>query len=114
MEERTGEAFELDERLTVVGRNLQAGDQAPDFRLDGIDPEEGAIRQVDLTESAGLIRLLNVANSVDTSVCDLETRRWENLARDLPTGARVFTVSMDLPYAMGRWQQAASVTHQML
>ena len=47
-------------------------------------------------------------------MCDLETRRWESLARDLPTGARLYTVSMDLPYAMARWQQGAGVGHQML
>jgi thioredoxin-dependent peroxiredoxin len=114
MEERTGEAFELDEQLTVVGRKLQAGDQAPDFRLDGIDPADGSIRPVGLNDSAGTVRLLNVVNSVDTPVCDLETRRWEDLARDLPPGAHIYTVSMDLPYAMSRWQQAAGVGHQML
>jgi thiol peroxidase len=114
MEERTGEAFELGERLTVVGRKLNAGDRAPDFRLDGIDPADGVIRSISLSDSAGTVRLLNVVNSVDTPVCDLETRRWDELARDLPAGARIFTVSMDLPYAMGRWQQAAGVTHQML
>jgi peroxiredoxin len=88
---------------------LQAGDQAPDFRLDGIAAADGTIRPVALTDSAGTIRLLNVVNSVDTPVCDLETRHWEDLARDLPPGAQIYTVSMDLPFAMGRWQQAAGV-----
>jgi thiol peroxidase len=114
MDERTAEAFELDERLTVVGRKLHTGDRAPDFRLDGIDPADDAIRAVGLNDSAGLIRLLNVVNSVDTPVCDIETRRWEHMRADLPPGARIYTISMDLPYAMGRWQQAAGVGHQML
>lgn len=114
MEERTGEAFELGEQLTVVGRKLQVGDQAPDLRLDGIDPSDGSVGPVGLNDSAGSFRLLNVVNSVDTPVCDLETRRWDDLAQDLPPGARIYTVSMDLPYAMGRWQQAAGVGHQML
>ena len=114
MEERRSEAFELDERLTVVGRQLRAGDQAPDFELDGIDPADGAIRPVRLIDSAASIRLLNVVNSVDTPVCDLETKRWDGLGRDLPPSAQIYTVSMDLPYAMARWQQAAGVAHQML
>jgi len=47
-------------------------------------------------------------------MCDLETKRWDNLGHHLPAGAHVLTISMDLPYAMARWQQAAGVTHQML
>ena len=51
MEERMGEAFELGERLTVVGRKLQPGDPAPDFALDHFDGS--AIRTVRLADSAG-------------------------------------------------------------
>jgi len=90
------------------------GEQAPEFVLDGVDPGDDSIRPVKLSDSAGAVRLLNVVNSVDTAVCDVETKRWDELGRDLPTSARIFTVSMDLPYAMGRWQRDAGVAHQML
>ncbi len=114
MEERVGEAFELDEALTVVGAKLRTGDQAPDFRLDAVDPGDGAVHPVGLADSAGGVRLLNVVNSVDTPVCDVETKRWEEMGRDLTSGVRLYTISMDLPYAMARWQREAGVGHQML
>src|SRR5690349_6747481 len=97
-EERTGEAFELGEQLTVIGRKLAPGDTAPDFTLERFDAEAGAMQQVRLTDSAGTVRLLNVVNSLDTPVCHVETRQWEHLRGDLPTGVTVYTISMDLPF----------------
>src|SRR5262245_38426071 len=105
MEERTGEAFEFEERLTVVGRRLEAGQGAPEFALDWLDPESGEIRTVRLGDSAGRVRLLNVVNSLNTPVCHVETRRWEELRERLPAGAQVYTVSMDLPWAQAAWQK---------
>jgi thioredoxin-dependent peroxiredoxin len=113
-EERTGEAFELGERLTVVGRRLRPGAPAPEFVLEGFDPEGAAMRTVRLADSAGAVRLLNVVNSLDTPVCHAETRRWEALRADLPPGVRLSTVSMDLPYAQARWRTAEGVTHEAL
>jgi thioredoxin-dependent peroxiredoxin len=112
--ERTGEAFELGEQLTVVGRQLQPGDRAPDFALEHFDPAEQAMRTVRLADTAGRIRLLNVINSLDTPVCHVETRRWEQLRTDLPPDTVVYTVSMDLPFAQSRWQTAEGVTHEAL
>src|SRR5262245_55876218 len=104
--ERHGEAFELDERLTVLGRKLEVGAQAPDFTLDTFDAVQGAIHGVRLADSAGKIRLLNVVNSLDTPVCQLETHHWEGLLGDLPEGIVIQTISMDLPYAQARWKAA--------
>ena len=114
MDERTGEAFEGDERLTVVGRQLRPGDAAPDFALDYLEPGGTVVRQVRLADSAGKVRLLNVVNSLDTPVCEVEVRRWERLRADLPPDVTVYTVSMDLPWAMARWHQAEGVAHQGL
>ncbi len=113
-EERPGEAFELGEQLTVVGRKLQPGDRAPDFRLDYFDPSDSAMKTVTLADSRGTIRLLNVINSLDTPVCHAETRRWEQLRADLPAGVTVYTISMDLPFAQARWHGAEGVRHQSL
>ena len=113
-EERTGEAFEFAERLTVIGRKLRPGDPAPDFTLERFDAAAGAMRQVRLADSAGRVRLLNVVNSLDTPVCHVETRRWEGLRGDLPAGTTVYTISMDLPFAQARWQTAEGVAHQSL
>src|SRR5258706_8001817 len=114
MEERMGEAFELGEQLTVVGKKLQSGEPAPDFILDSLDPSDSAIHRVQLVDSAGMVRLLNVVNSLDTPVCHVETRRWEELRADLPSNVSIYTVSMDLPFAQARWQAAEGVRHQAL
>ncbi len=113
-EERTGEAFEFDEKLTVVGRKLKPGDAAPDFALDYMDPADSALKTVTLADSAGRVRLLNVVNSLDTPVCHIETRQWDHLSRDLPAGVQVLTVSMDLPFALARWQTAENAAHPSL
>jgi thiol peroxidase len=114
VEARQDEAFELDERLTVIGRKLQPGDAAPSFALDRFDPELGAITTVRLEDSSGRVRLLNVVNSLDTPVCDVETQKWEERRAELPADVQLLTISMDLPFAQARWCAAADVQHQAL
>ena len=114
MEERTGEAFELDMQLTVIGGQLHPGDPAPDFRLEHFDPATGSMHTVNLADSAGRVRLLTVVNSLDTPVCHVETRRWEALRAELPPEVQLYTISMDLPFAQARWQQTEGVAHQAL
>ncbi len=112
--ERRDEAYELDERLTVVGPRLAAGDRAPGFRLACFDASDERMLEVGLEDSDGEVRLLNVVNSLDTPVCHVETRRWEGLRGDLPAGTTVYTISMDLPFAQARWQTTEGVTHESL
>jgi thiol peroxidase len=112
--ERVGEAFELDQGLTVIGRRLQVGEAAPDFALDYLDPADSQIRPVRLADSAGKVRLLNVVNSLDTPVCHRETHRWDDLRAQLRPEVEVYTISMDLPYAQARWQAAEQVAHPTL
>src|ERR1700730_5752509 len=106
---RQGEAFELDERLTVIGRKLQPGEPAPPFALERFDVDLGAITTVRLSDSSGQVRLLNVVNSLDTPVCDVETQKWEERRAQLPTDVQLMTISMDLPFAQARWCEAADV-----
>ena len=113
MEERSNEAFEEGVLLTVVGRKLQPSDAAPDFELEHFDPVSNAMAAVTLADSAGKVRLFNIVNSVDTPVCHIETKRWETSRADIP-GVEVYTVSMDLPFGMARWQTEAGVEHKML
>jgi len=105
VEERVGGAQEDGQSLTVVGRMLRPGEPAPDFALDHFDGS--GMSTVALTDMAGSTVVLNVVNSVDTPVCDIQTRRVDSLF----PGARVLTVSMDLPFALARWTSAAGVTH---
>jgi thiol peroxidase len=113
-EERTGEAFELGEQLTVVGRKLQLGDTAPEFELDYFDAAQEEMKTVRLSGSAGKVRLLNVINSLDTPVCHIETHRFEASRAELPPDVHVYTISMDLPFAQARWHQAENVSHSSL
>jgi len=111
-DERTGEAFELGEQLTVIGRKLSIGEPAPDFTLDSFDGE--TMLTVGLSDSDGRVRLINTVNSLDTAVCDVETRRWEQARPDLPAEVVVYTVSMDLPFAQARWRAATGTDHRLL
>ena len=112
--ERTGEAHELGEQLTVVGKQLVPGDMAPEFELEYFDSDAGAMRTVSLADSAGKVRLINVINSLDTPVCHVETRRWEESRGSLAEDVVIYTVTMDLPFAAARWQQAEGVRHLSL
>jgi thiol peroxidase len=60
------------------------------------------------------VRLLNVVNSLDTPVCNIETRRWIGLRGQLPDDVAVLTISMDLPFAQARWTAAEGVSHETL
>ena len=100
-----GAAVEDGQSLTVVGPVLAPGQPAPDFTLDHFDGS--AMSAISLRDLAGSVVVLNVVNSVDTPVCDVQTRRVDGLF----PGAQVLTVSMDLPFALARWTAAAGVTH---
>lgn len=84
--------------LTLVGPELKVGDQAPNFKL--IDT---ALKPVTLADSKGKTRVISVVPSIDTPVCDLQTKRFNQEASKLPDDVAVITVSMDLPFAQGRW-----------
>lgn len=113
MVERTGEAFEFDMKLTVVGAQLRKGDTSPEFDLENFDPATEAMANVKLSDSAGSVRLLNVINSIDTPVCHIETHRWQDEAAGL-SGLVVLTIAMDLPFALARWQKTEGVNHTFL
>ena len=111
---RTGEAFEEGVRLTVVGEKLRAGQAAPAFGLDTLRPGAAFPEAVTLADSGRRIRLLNVINSIDTPVCHVETCRWQQLLGELPAGVELYTISMDLPFALLRWLTAEGLDHTCL
>ena len=83
--------------LTLVGPELKAGDKAPDFEVigDGLKP-------VNLAATGNSVRIFSVVPSLDTPVCDAQTKRFNEEAAKLP-GVEIFTISMDLPFAQKRW-----------
>ncbi len=114
MEERMGDAFAGTEQLTVIGRRLHPGGTAPDFCLHYLDLVDMAVHTVRLCDLAGMVRLLNVVNSLERPICQVVTRRWEALCAMLPPDACIYTVSMDLPEVQARWQDRTGVLHQAL
>ena len=114
MEERMNEAFAGTEHLTVIGRRLHPGGTAPDFCLNYLDLVDMAVHTVRLSDLAGMVRLLNVVNSLERPVCQVVTRRWEALSAVLPPDPCIYTVSMDSPQVQASWQDGTGVLHQTL
>jgi thioredoxin-dependent peroxiredoxin len=102
--ERNGAVTWEGTEQTALGRILAPGDRAPE--VDLLDPELQPLR---LSSFADRILLLSTVPSLDTPVCDLETRRWGEEALVLAPALVVLTVSMDLPFALQRWRDSASV-----
>jgi thiol peroxidase len=114
MEERIGEAFADAEQLTVMGRQLHAGEAAPNFCLDYLDLADLVVRTITLADSAGMVRLLSVVNTLERPLCQCVTRHWEAMCAMLPANACIYSVSMDSPQIQAHWQDSVGVLHQLL
>jgi thioredoxin-dependent peroxiredoxin len=114
MDEGMEEAGAFDEPLTVKGRQLQAGEPAPDFRLDYLDLADLVVRTICLADSSGSVRLLNVVNSLAAPFYQQVIKQWETLRVQLPAEVCLYSVSMDPPQVQARWQETEGVLHQML
>lgn len=106
MEERTGTITIEGNPLTLLGKELKAGDPAPDFTVLSND-----LTPTSLSEYKGKIRIISSVPSLDTPVCDMETRRFNQEAENLGPDVVVLTISMDLPFAQKRWCGAAGVNN---
>ena len=91
--------------LTLIGPELKAGDKAPDFNL--ID---SALQPINLAATGNGVRIFSVVPSLDTPVCDMQTKRFNDESGKLG-GVTIYTVSMDLPFAQKRWCGAFGVDH---
>src|SRR3990167_5251129 len=105
MVERKGAVTMRGNPMTLVGPELRVGEKAPDFKLVGND-----LKPVTLADTAGKVRIVAAVPSLDTPVCDTETRRFNEEAGKL-SGVEILTVSMDLPFAQKRWCGAAGVAN---
>ena len=90
--------------MTLVGDPVQVGSPAPDATL--VDNE---MKPVSLSSYRGKVVILATVPSLDTPVCDMETRRFNSEATKLSDDVVILTVSMDLPFAQKRWCGAAGV-----
>lgn len=89
--------------LTLIGPELKPGDKAPDFSL-----VDNGLKPVTLKDTGNHVRIISVVPSLDTPVCDAQTKRFNEEAAKLP-GVDILTVSMDLPFAQKRWCGAFGV-----
>ncbi|MDE3839910.1 thiol peroxidase [Bacillus methanolicus] len=83
--------------VTLLGNEVKVGDKAPDFKVLAND-----LSEVTLADTKGQVRLISVVPSLDTGVCDAQTRRFNEEASKLDN-VKVLTISVDLPFAQKRW-----------
>ncbi|MGG2095105.1 thiol peroxidase [Bacillus sp. S13(2024)] len=83
--------------ITLVGTEVKVGDQAPNFQVLAND-----LSAVTLETYKGAVKLISVVPSIDTGVCDAQTRRFNEDAAGI-ANAKVLTISVDLPFAQKRW-----------
>ncbi len=90
-------------KLVLAGEALEVGAKAPDFKL-----LDNGLSAVTLQDYGAKVKLVSVVPSLDTGVCDQQTRRFNEAASSLDNTV-VITVSVDLPFAQGRWCGAAGL-----
>ncbi|MDQ2948810.1 MAG: thiol peroxidase [Acidobacteriota bacterium] len=97
LNERPGATTLKGNGMTLLGPELKPGDKAPDF-----DVITDSLQPVNLEKTGKGVRIFSVIPSLDTPVCDAQTRRFNEEAAKMP-GIEIYTVSMDLPFAQKRW-----------
>ncbi len=104
MEERKGIITRGGKPVTLVGNPVKVGEVAPDFTV--INTDELSVK---FSSFRGKVCIISSVHSLDTSVCALETRRFNQEATNLGDEVTILTISMDLPFAQKRWCGAAGV-----
>ncbi len=92
--------------MTLIGDEIKIGDKAPDFKVTSNDMTPMKF----LRTYKGKVVLISSVPSLDTPVCDLETRRFNDEALKLSSDVEIITISMDLPFAQKRWCGQNGVT----
>ena len=94
--------------VTFTGQQLQVGDTAHDFSLTATD-----LSKKTLADFAGKKKVLSIVPSIDTGVCSTQTRRFNQELSDLDNTV-VITVSVDLPFAQGKWCAAEGIENAVM
>src|SRR3989338_3105766 len=92
--------------VTLIGNEVKVGQTAPDFTAVATD-----LSPVGLNSFKGKKLVISAVPSLDTPVCDIETKRFNQEAATLGPDVQVLTISMDLPFAQKRWCAASNATN---
>jgi thiol peroxidase len=92
--------------IAIGGPEVKPGQDAPDFTA-----VDNTLQPVKLSSARGKVLILSAVPSLETPVCDTETRKFNEEAGKLGGNIEVWTISMDLPFAQKRWCGAAGVTN---
>ena len=98
IEERTGVITFQGNPLTLLGKGVSVGETAPEFCVLAND-----LTPRTLADYKGKVLVISVVPSLDTPVCDMQTRRFNTEAAKLSANVRILTISCDLPFAQTRW-----------
>jgi len=109
MIERSGAITMKGSSMTLVGPELKPGERAPEFSL-----LDSGLKARTLSEFKGKAKLISVVPSLDTEICSAQTRKFDEEVGKMGDGVAVITVSMDLPFAQGRFCGANSINSLVL
>ena len=104
MEKRTGVVTFAGNPIALLGKEVKVGDKAPTFTL-----LDNGLGEKTLADYAGKVKVISVVPSLDTGVCDAQTRWFNQNVSKLGENVVVLTVSVDLPFAQKRWCGAAGI-----
>jgi len=102
--ERKGMVTFAGNPLTLIGNEVKVGDKAPSFTV--LDKD---LSEVMLSDFAGKVKIISVTPSLDTPVCDLQARKFNEEAGSLGDTVVVINISMDLPFAIARFCTSAGI-----
>jgi thioredoxin-dependent peroxiredoxin len=102
--ERAGAVKFKGNPMTLVGPALKPGDKAPEFNVLG-----PGLTPVNLASSKGKVRFFSVVPSLDTGICSMQTKKFNEAVAKLPPSVQAYTVSLDLPFAQARFCSAEKI-----
>lgn len=94
--------------VTLVGKKIQVGETAPDFKAVNI-----AMEEVSLHDFVGKRKVISVIPSIDTGVCEFQTRKFNEEVSNIENTILI-TISLDLPFAQRRWCGASEIENALM
>jgi thiol peroxidase len=90
--------------VALIGSEVKIGDKTPDFTV-----LDGDLKEVRIGDFAGKIKVISVSASLDTPVCDMQARRFNQETTQLPDDVVILNITMDLPFAISRFCTTAGI-----